>query len=81
MHRVVDVHATAPATKPDLRTPQSDSRPIRGHHPDRAATGGPSLDHGKPQDSGVEPLAGFQVIHLERDLAYAPDWKGLVAHI
>src|SRR5213079_2864230 len=45
VHRVVDMHATPPATEPQLRAPQPDPGLVSRHQPDRTASVRPPLDH------------------------------------
>src|SRR4051812_1959442 len=48
VHREVHVHAAAAPEQADLRLPESDSRAISRHHPDRLAPG-PAVYHREPE--------------------------------
>jgi ribosomal-protein-alanine N-acetyltransferase len=69
VQRVVNVHTSAPAGKPNLRHPETDSGPRPGHQPDAIVL--PSSDHGKTEHSGVEPLGCLEIEHLEDELVDA----------
>ena len=72
LHRVVDVHASSASGKADLRPPEADARAVSGHDPDGLAIL-PTLDHGKAEHLGVEPLGSREVDYLEHELTDAGD--------
>src|SRR5215211_3279507 len=76
VHGVVDVDAAATAREADLRSPETDARPLARHDPDGVAMV-PPLDERQPEHLRVEANRLLEVDDLEHELVHARDWNSI----